>query len=125
MSYREHVQAMLDRFTFTPVLAAFKPHLTVDTGPPYPRRDRVRCVLVLTFPDRGDGDSFVTRTAFNLAADATPQDAQQAVFRVLLDRLMHEAAEAVCFDGALFADPHARPRLWPWRVADQPRRIPS
>lgn len=61
-----------------------------------------RCEVVARLPDGG--------------ADA---DWDRILLEQVADRLGHELGEAVQRDGVPVADPHARPRVWPWRASDR------
>ena len=113
---REQAAQALRRWSFGPALAALSPRVEVDVGPPYPRRGRpIRCVVVLTCPDRDTGAPLELRSAFELHPD-DDEATLRSLWQALSQRLLHEAGEALLLDGRRIADPHARPRLWPWRA---------
>jgi hypothetical protein len=51
-----------------------------------------------------------------------PETWDRALLTQLADSLGHELGEAVRRDGQTVADPHAIPRVWPWRVEDREER---
>lgn len=109
---REQVEAEREAWTFRDPLARLRPRLRFVGRVSEDRPVRAR--LELTFHDHLDGRPKTFGDLFHW----TPGDAEankRAIWEAALGRLAHELGESLLHHGEPVCDPHARPRVWPWR----------
>jgi hypothetical protein len=76
--------------------------------------------LAWTLPDVvREGQRHEATIAVRLPDAGSEQEWDRAVLAGVADCVGHEVGESVLRDGWRVADPHARPRVWPWRARDR------
>jgi hypothetical protein len=76
--------------------------------------------IVWPVPDTDGSDSeWQARVVVRLREGGDEASWDRALLEGLADQLGHELGEAVQREGRPLADPHQRPRVWPWRATDR------
>lgn len=76
--------------------------------------------LIWDLPDTSQpGETWRAEVPVRLPDGGSDADWDQRLLEQVADRLAHELGEAVQRDGKGIADPHTRPRIWPWRAKDR------
>lgn len=106
MSVREEVEKLLKKYSFTGALELFDIRLEIDEGAHLTRKKPVRCVLKMRLPDARGPGTFEAENAFYVDLQDPDEANHLRILNAILDRLLHEVAESVEFQGAKPLDPH-------------------
>jgi len=112
MTVRQSVQAVLDRYTFSGMAKVYDARLAISPDQSLSRSKPVLCSVTFTMPNTDKtGAPFVCETAFRVYLD-NPTKTHTELMVALTDRMLHEMAESVWFDGVQPLDPHTQSSAW-------------
>jgi hypothetical protein len=109
------VAAYLDRLSFVGILSGARVSGVVRA------RGARACDVTLCWvvPHTSGDGTFAVLVPVRLRDEVLESAWDRAVLEALADATGHELGEAVRRNGLPIADPHLRPRVWPWRVTDR------